>query len=145
MHRVTRSALLSYSARQMYDLVNEVEYYPRFLPWCYEAEVHERTEIYQRATLGMAVRPLRKHFTTVNSMRPGERIDMRLENGPFRDLLGVWLFESLGDNGTKVSVDVSFEFSSRVLDFSLGSRLENLFGGLIDAFRDRAKQVYGAG
>lgn len=144
MHRVTRSALLPYAARQMYDLVNQVESYPRFLPWCYEAQVHERSETYQRATLGMAVKPLRKHFTTINAMQPGERIDMRLENGPFRDLHGVWLFEALGDSGCKVSVDVSFEFSSRILDFSLGSRFEHLFGGLIGAFRERAKDVYGS-
>lgn len=144
MHRVTRSALLPYTARQMYDLVNDVEFYPRFLPWCYEAQVHERSETHQRATLGMSVKPLRKHLTTINVMQPGERIDMRLENGPFRELRGVWLFEALSANGSKVSIDVSFEFSNRILDFSVGSRLEHVFGGLIDAFRERAKDVYGS-
>lgn len=145
MHRVTRSALLPYTAQQMYDLVNDVESYPRFLPWCYEAEVHERSETRQRATLGMAVKPIRKHFTTVNTMQPGERIEMRLENGPFRELNGVWSFAGLGQEGCKVNIDVRFEFASRLLDFSLGSHFEHLFGGLIDAFRDRARVIYGGG
>lgn len=143
MHKINRSALVAYDATEMYHLVNAIEDYPSFLPWCYEAKVLEASDAHKKATLGLSLKGLHKHFTTVNHMRPGERIDITLLDGPFRELQGAWTFQPLGEQGSKVAVDMHFEFSNRLLEFAIGSRFQHMLGGLIDAFRNRAQEVYG--
>lgn len=144
MTHIQRSALLPYSARLLFDLVNRVEHYPEFLPWCSKAEVLEESERAMRAQLTVSKAGLSQSFTTSNRLEPGERIDMRLENGPFNDLHGVWDFKALGENACKISLDLQFSYSGPIVKATLGPLFNHAANTLVEAFCQRAKELYGA-
>ena len=143
--RISKSALVMHTPQAMYRLVNEVEHYPEFLPWCRSGDVLERDETCQRATISIARGPLNKSFTTRNTMVPDEEIRLQLEDGPFSKLEGVWRFEPLGEKGCKVSLDIEFAFSSRMLAAVLNPVFSEICSTLVDAFVKRANQVYKRG
>lgn len=142
--RIQRSARVPFSAARMFDLVADVESYPRFLPWCRDARVVRRTQHEVEATLEIAKGPLRKSFTTCNTMCPDRRIDLRLVQGPFRHLQGHWVFEDLGDAGAKVSLELEFEIGGALLRRTLGPVFGEIANTLVDAFCRRARSVYGS-
>ena len=142
MPTVTKSALVPFSAGALYELVVDVESYPSFLPWCKSTTVHYRRDEEAKATIEISRGPVRKSFTTVNSMVRGQRIDMSLVEGPFRHLEGTWTFKELGD-GCKVSLNMTFEFESGVINFSIGPIFTGIANSLVDAFSSRAAEVYG--
>lgn len=127
----------------MFDLVDDVLAYPQFLPWCRSACVHERNEDEVRATVEIAHGALHKSFTTRNRLQRGKMIEMRLVEGPFRHLEGFWRFDSLGEGACKVSLDLEFEFSTRLVGAALGPVFNQVTGSLVDAFCRRAEQIYG--
>jgi ribosome-associated toxin RatA of RatAB toxin-antitoxin module len=139
---VERNALVPFSPAQMYALVADVESYARFLPWCQRATVHEQDEEHMKASLVVAKGPLRKSFTTINHLTPNEGIDIELVEGPFRRLNGQWRFEELGDAGCKVSFNLRFEFTSRLLSATLGPLFNEIAGTMVHAFARRANDVY---
>lgn len=143
MRKVRRSALVPYSADQMFALVDDVAAYPEFLPWCSDAVIHERTDDEVRATLELHKGSMSKRFTTCNRREPGSSLTMALVDGPFRHLEGVWHFETIGDAGSKVSLHLDFEFSSPMLSLMFGSYFEQTCSSLVDAFTRRAREVYG--
>jgi ribosome-associated toxin RatA of RatAB toxin-antitoxin module len=144
--RVKQTALLPYSVGDIYALVADVEAYPQFLPWCRSVTVHERdADGRVRATLEIARGPLRHAFTTENRLRQNRSIEMRLVSGPFRHLHGAWAFQALGERGVKVTLEMEFDFSNRVLAATLGPVFSDITRKLVDAFRDRAVEVYGKG
>lgn len=145
MRSVSRSALVPYSAEQMYLLVDDIEKYPQFLPWCHSAIVHSREPNVVEATLELRRGGLSKSFTTRNTLRPGEAIELELLGGPFRKLGGAWTFKPLGQGGCKVALDLEFEFDSRVTDMILGPFFEDICNSLVDAFTRRASDTYGPG
>ncbi len=145
MRRVNRSALVPYSADDMFALVADVESYPTFLPWCSDVEVHSRIDDTVEATLELHRGRVSRRFRTRNTMTPSERMDLALVGGPFRHLEGGWSFRQLGDSGSKVSLELDFEFDSLTLDFIIGAYFEDICNQLVDAFTRRAGQVYGAG
>ena len=106
--RIHREARVAHSASRMYELVNDIESYPQFLPWCPQADVLARTDHEITARLTLARGGLRTAFTTRNALVPGQRIDMHLQDGPFQQLHGVWTFEDLS-GGCKVALDMEFE------------------------------------
>lgn len=140
---VKKTALVPYSAEAMYDLVADVEAYPRFLPWCGSATLHEAEGHMWTASIEIARGRVRKTFTTRNRMVPGETIEMHLLEGPFRRLEGDWRFQPLGDAGCKVCLDLEFEFSNRVMEKLIGPVFNEIANTLVDAFCKRAVQVYG--
>ncbi|NNM62144.1 MAG: type II toxin-antitoxin system RatA family toxin [Steroidobacteraceae bacterium] len=142
MKVVERSALVPYTAQQMYDLVNDVDRYPQFLPWCTAAHVEPIVPGEVMASISVARGLLRTEFTTRNALRPGAEIMMRLVRGPFRRLLGHWRFESQGERGSRVSFRVDFEFKSALTSAALSPIFEALCGSIVDAFVARAKRVY---
>ncbi len=144
MRRVNRSALVPYTAREMYRLVDDVEAYPDFLPWCRSATVHRRTDDEVEASIELERKGISKTFTTRNTMRRHEAIDLNLVGGPFRTLSGGWQFDALGDDGCKVTLSLDFEFDSRVVDLMFGAFFEDTCNSLVDAFTRRAAEVYGA-
>ena len=143
MRSVNRSALVPYKARDMFVLVDDVAAYPDFLPWCSSAEVHSRSDDVVEATLELKKGAVSKTFTTRNLRREFEAIDLALVGGPFKHLRGGWRFKDLGDDGSKVSLDLEFEFESRLTDMVFGPFFEETCNSLIDAFSKRAAVVYG--
>lgn len=143
MRKVSRSALVPYSANEMYAIVDDIQSYPQFLPWCSDAAVHKRNENVVEATLELKSSGIAKSFTTRNTLQPGEAINLALLGGPFRHLDGGWQFQQLGDDGCKVSLDLEFEFESFVTDMLFGHFFEEICNSLVDAFTKRAKVIYG--
>ena len=127
----------------MYTLVEDVDSYPSFLPWCNDVEVHFREDNVVEATLELHRGHLSKRFRTRNTMHPKDSMDLALVGGPFRHLSGGWRFQSLGDSGSKVSLELEFEFDSRMLDLMIGAFFEDICNSLVDAFTQRAVSVYG--
>lgn len=142
--RIQRSAQVPFSASRMFDLVADIESYPRFLPWCRGARVVPQGDGEVEATLEIAKGPLRKSFTTRNRLHPGRRIDLQLVQGPFRHLEGHWLFEDLGEAGSKVSLELEFDVGGALLRRTLGPVFSEIANTLVDAFCRRARSVYGA-
>lgn len=142
MQSVARSALVRYTAAQMFALVSDVPSYPRFLPWCVGARVLPVADNEVIATVDVARSVLRTSFTTRNSMVPDRSIAMRLESGPFRSLVGEWNFDPIGSEGSRVSFRVEFEFSNRLMATALSSAFESVCATMVGAFVDRAKAVY---
>lgn len=145
MRKVSRSALVPYSAEDMYALVEDVDSYPTFLPWCNDVEVHYREGNVVEATLELHRGKLSKRFRTRNTMHPYDSMELALVGGPFRHLSGGWRFTPLGEAGSKVSLDLEFEFDSRMLDMMIGAFFEDICNSLVDAFTQRAREVYGSG
>ena len=143
MRKVSRSALVPFSAEDMYALVEDVDSYPTFLPWCSDVEVHYREGNVVEATLELHRGKLSKRFRTRNTLNPKESMELALVGGPFRHLSGGWRFQPLGESGSKVSLELEFEFDSRLLDMMIGAFFEDICNSLVDAFTQRAREVYG--
>jgi ribosome-associated toxin RatA of RatAB toxin-antitoxin module len=142
MRKVNRSALVPYSAAQMYALVKDVESYPAFLPWCNDAEVHIRGEDFIEASLELHRGPISKRFRTRNVLRENESLGIALVGGPFLHMSGGWIFQQLGDAGSKVTLDLEFEFDKRATDVIFGRFFEHTCNHLVDSFTTRAAQIY---
>ena len=132
-----------YSAKQMYDLVDDIDSYSEFLPWCNNSVELSRNDNTVTASLAIKYSGLSKSFTTKNINTAYEKIEMTLVDGPFKHLHGVWRFEPLGDDGTKILLDMEFAFSNRLLDMTVGNVFGHIANSLVDAFIQRAKTVYG--
>ncbi len=143
MTSISKSALVPYSPAEMFALVEDIEAYPQFLPWCSEARVLERNADEVRATIALSKGGVDKAFTTCNRIQQGKMIEMRLVEGPFRHLEGFWRFAPLGSDGCKVSLDMEFEFASRMLDLVVGPVFSQVANSLVDSFQQRAVEVYG--
>ena len=143
MRSAKRSALVPHTPPEMFRLVDEVERYPEFLPWCRSTTLHCRDETRTEASIEVQRGGIRKTFSTRNVNVLGESIHLELLDGPFRELSGDWTFEAVGDRGCRVSLDMRFEFESRVLDVLLGRFFEDTLNSLVDAFTTRAAAVYG--
>ena len=142
MKRVTRSAIVEHSAEQIYRLVEEVEAYPSFLPWCLAARVHERTATSTRATLTVGMPGLRQSFTTRNENKPGQSIEMSLVDGPFRSFAGTWRFHPLPPSACRIELSLRYEFESRMARL-LEPLFDNIANTMVDAFTRRADERYG--
>ena len=139
-----RNADVRYSAAQMYDLVNAIEDYPEFLPWCSGSEVLSRTEDEVQATLHLSRGGISKSFTTCNRLQKHKMMEVRLVKGPFRQLEGFWRFEDLGEQGgSRVSFDLEFEFHNKLLDMAFGPVFHQVMNTLVDSFCQRAETLYG--
>ena len=145
MRRVNRSALVPYSAEQMFALVEDVEAYPSFLPWCNDVEVHSRDGDVVEVTLELHKGSLSKRFRTRNTLHHCDAMDLALIGGPFKQLSGGWRFQQLGEEGSKVALNLEFEFNSRMLDMVIGAYFEDICNKLVDAFTRRAAVIYGCG
>ncbi len=143
MTTVNRNALVPYSAEEMYSLVNNIEAYSRFLPWCREARILFRDEDEIRATIHFSKHGIDTSFTTRNRLQKNKMIEMRLIKGPFHHLQGFWRFEPMGETASKVSLDLEFELSSTLLSIAIGPVFTQIANALVDAFVKRAREVYG--
>ncbi len=143
--KVLRSALVAYSAQQMFDLVNDIEAYPQYMEGCVGAEVLTRTDTWVEARLDLSKAGIRHSFITRNNLLPPQRMEIRLVRGPFRHLSGGWTFKPLAENACKVSLELEFEFSNKLLALAANKWFEGVAGTLVDALCQRAETVYKAG
>jgi ribosome-associated toxin RatA of RatAB toxin-antitoxin module len=140
---VEKSVLVGYSPQQMFDLVDAVEAYPQFLPWCAAAQVIHRDAAITRATLHINYHGLTQKFTTENTKDPPQLMTVRLVEGPFRILDGEWRFTSLGEHACRIDFRLHYEFSSRILEMLVGPVFSYIANTLVDAFVKRAEKLYG--
>jgi ribosome-associated toxin RatA of RatAB toxin-antitoxin module len=140
---VEKSVLIARSAAQMFELVDRVEDYPQFLPWCGGTELIERSDSVTAARIHISYHGIKAHFATENPKEAPHRMDIRLREGPFRRLDGHWRFTALGDAGCKVEFALHYEFSSRILEKALGPVFNHIASTFVESFVKRAHQVYG--
>ena len=142
--KITRSALVTHSAMDMYKLVEGVPFYPQFLSWCTSTLVHEQNDEFQKASLTVVVAGIRQSFTTANTLCRGERVEMKLLEGPFKNLHGEWRFLQLGDDGCKISLELDFEMTRGPMSNLFGKGFGKISDRLVDDFCKRAERVYPA-
>lgn len=145
MTTVNRSALVLHSAEQMFDLINDVQKYPDFLPWCSRTKLIDEDEEMIEATLFLEKGGLSYSFTTRNLKKRPEKMTISLVEGPFKSLEGVWTFTPLNDEASKVELNLNFEFSGKLTSLAMSKVFNSVASSLVDAFVGRAEQVYGSG
>jgi ribosome-associated toxin RatA of RatAB toxin-antitoxin module len=142
MHQLSKSALVPYSAEQMYQLVNQVDDYPKFLNWCSDASILKQTSDQIIASVEINKSGFNQSFTTINTLTPNQRIDMKLKEGMFKQLNGAWVFTKLNDQACKIELSLNFSFSSKILDLAISPIFTSIANSQLDAFVARAKVVY---
>jgi ribosome-associated toxin RatA of RatAB toxin-antitoxin module len=140
---ISKTALIPYSAAKMYDLVADVDNYEQFLPWCGASKTLSKTADEVTGQVEIQHMGLNKTFTTLNRMQKNKMIEMRLIDGPFKQLHGFWRFDALDENGCKISLDLEFEFSSKMMSMAFGPIFSQIANSMVDAFCKRAVAVYG--
>lgn len=139
---VEKSVLIERTAAQMFDLVDRVEEYPQFLPWCGGTELIERTPTRTAARIHIDYHGLKAHFATENAKESPRWMDIRLTEGPFRHLDGHWRFTPLGEAACKVEFRLHYEFSGKLLEKAFGPVFRHIADTFIDSFVKRAHQIY---
>ncbi|GBG03482.1 ubiquinone-binding protein [Azospira sp. I13] len=143
MALVEKSVLIEFSAQQMFDLVDRVEDYPQFLPWCSSTELKFRDAKKTAATLFINYHSVKSHFTTENDKEVPSWMNIRLVDGPFRRLEGRWHFKPLAEKACKIEFTLSYEFSSKLFEKVIGPVFNHIANTFVDAFVKRAAQIYG--
>ena len=141
MRRIARSAIVEHSAEDFYALVNDIEAYPQFLPWCQAVHV-ETLGGKRHATLTVGLRGIRQSFTTVNDNRPGEAMDMTLVEGPFKRFKAAWRFKPLSASACEIVYSMQYEFASRVIGKLLEPLFDQIADTMVDAFTRRADELH---
>jgi len=143
MNILNRSAIVPYSTRQMFELVNHIEEYPKFLPWCNKSQIVSRTDKEVVAILEVNWKGIHKSFTTRNLLSPYERMDILLVKGPLQHMEGIWNFQSLNEQACKVLLNLEFEFTGNFIDRLFQPVFQHIANTLVDAFSKRADELYG--
>jgi ribosome-associated toxin RatA of RatAB toxin-antitoxin module len=143
MIEIHKSVLVTHPRARMFALVDAVEKYPEFLPWCAGSEVLFRDACITRAAIQINYRGVKQRFSTENEKKEPEEMRIRLIEGPFKMLEGGWKFSELGDSGCKIELRLRYEFSGRILEKLIGPVFGHIAGTLIDSFVKRADAVYG--
>lgn len=155
MTTITKELIVPYSAEAMYNLVNDIEKYPEFLPWCSSSKILEANQDSITADLELTYASITKKITTRNELSPATGITMNLVDGPLQHLHGKWEFKSIGDannhatssentlEGCKVSLNLDFAFDNSFMGMAFGKVFQGIANELVDHFYKRAKQVYG--
>ncbi|MGB0127458.1 MAG: type II toxin-antitoxin system RatA family toxin [Rhodocyclaceae bacterium] len=141
MPEVKKMVLIEHSASLMFELVDRVEDYPRFLPWCGGTEVLDRNEQITAARIHINYHGIRTHFSTRNEKIPPTHMLIKLVDGPFHHLEGTWDFTPLGDTACKVQFNLHYEFSNRLLEKALGPVFHHIANTFVDSFVKRAERI----
>lgn len=139
---VQKSALVKFSAQQMFDLVNDIESYPKFLPWCIASRIIKRDGDTVDAELTISKGGFKKSFSTRNKIDNGGRITVSLLDGPFTYLDGVWNFMPLREDASKISLDLEFEMPGVLASLAFGAVFNQICNTMVASFTERAKVVY---
>lgn len=142
MHKVEKTVLVMHSAEQMFALVDAVEDYPKFLPWCGGVDLLERTETNTSATLHINYHGIKQQFTTENLKTFPSHMSINLKNGPFEHLYGSWYFISLRENACKIEFKLNYEFANSFLEKIIAPVFNHIAATFVDGFVARADKVY---
>ena len=143
MHTLKRSAIVPYTQKQMFELVNNVKEYPNFLPWCNSSTIISQDTQEVVASLEIAWKGIKKTFSTKNILFPYEKTEISLVNGPLQQMTGVWQFEKLDEHACKVLLDLEFAFTGSFIDRLFQPVFQHIANTLVDAFVKRARELYG--
>jgi len=143
MTEIERSALVMFSAEQMFDLVNDVASYPQFLPGCRNAEVLFQDAQTLEARLDLTRAGISQSFVTRNQLQRPQRMTLELVDGPFSEFAGEWQFVPLSDEACKVVFSLRFGVQNRLLGAAAGKLFSGIANQMVDAMCQRAQQVYG--
>lgn len=142
MPTIKKAVPVPYTQEQMYELVDDVEHYSEFVPWCSKSKVLDRSEDEVHGKLTFTKGAVEKSFSTINRLQPYKMIELRLLDGPFKQLEGFWCFSALDDSGCEVVLDLEYEFSNMLLAMVFGPIFHQVTTTLVDVFTERAKTVY---
>jgi ribosome-associated toxin RatA of RatAB toxin-antitoxin module len=140
---VEKSVLIEHTAEKMFKLVDDVEHYPLFLPWCESVEVHERSETLTSATLHLNFHGIKANFSTENDKVFPRLMTIRLREGMFRNLDGTWRFTPLGDAACKTEFKLHYEFANKAVEMAVGPVFNTIASTFIDSFVKRARGLHG--
>ena len=141
---INRSALVMYSVEEMYQLINNVVDYPRFIPDCSDSKIISQDDNTITAALLISKGGIKKWFTTKNTLIKNQQVILNLVDGPFNKLIGSWTLKSLSEEACKISLELEYEFSNKVFDLAFGRIFDHLANNMVQAFTQRAKEVYSA-
>ena len=142
MAEVNKSVLVPYSSERMYTLVDSVEDYTEFLPWCGGVDLIQRDETITIATLHIDYHGIKQNFTTQNTKIFPTNMDITLKDGPFRHMEGFWKFIPLADDACKIEFKLSYEFSNAFLDKLISPVFSHIANTFVDAFVERAERIF---
>lgn len=143
MTEIHRSAIVPYSAHRMFDLVADISSYPQFLPWCSGARIVTAKDDEVIAAIDIAYGGVNKTFSTRNLLQRDKIMEMRLIEGPFSFLQGCWQFTPLGEDASKISLDLEFRVANRLMSLALTPVFSNIANQLVDRFHQRAAELHG--
>ncbi|AUH34999.1 type II toxin-antitoxin system RatA family toxin [Paracoccus tegillarcae] len=155
MPKSNDSRVLPYTARQMYDLVADVERYPEFLPWNSAARIRSRrmqedgSELVE-ADLVISFKVFRERFGSRVILGPTQQgsplqIDTEYLEGPFKYMRSGWTFTDLDEGGSRIDFWVDFEFKNAILQKVIGVFFGEAMARIVRAFEQRARQLYATG
>ena len=142
MYNVERSALVMHSSEKMFTLINDVNSYHEFLPWCGGSQEISRSEDQVIASVMISFKGVKKSFTTKNQLIGTEKTILTLIDGPFSELSGYWKFTSLDDRSSKVILNLQFDFSNKLLGAVVGPVFKSIADSMVDSFCKRADEIY---
>jgi len=143
MAEIEKTAIVEFSAEQMFQLVDRVERYPEFLPWCGGASVDPQDERITHATIKINYHHVKHSFTTENTRQPPDLIEMTLLDGPFEHLDGHWRFIPLSESACKIEFRLHYTFSHKLLEKFVGPVFYIIANSFVEAFIERAESLYG--
>jgi ribosome-associated toxin RatA of RatAB toxin-antitoxin module len=144
MPEIKRSALMPYPAAVLYDIVNDVERYPEYLPWCGGVELHASDQTSMEASILMRAAGLNHWFKTRNRMVPGESIEISLLEGPFSQLEGSWRFTPIDTDGCKIELVLQFEIENSLAAAVIKPAFSRIANTMVESFCNRANELYGS-
>ena len=139
---IKKKRIVPYSSHQMFDLVDDIEQYPSFLPWCRKSHIHKRTNKEVEASLIVGFRGIDKTFSTRNILERPREIEIQLIDGPFRSLNGLWGFSDINKRQSEIKLNLQFEILISPLSHFFESFFEQIVNSQISAFENRAKSLY---
>lgn len=142
MNTIHRSAIVNHSAQQMFNLINDVENYKHFLPWCGDSALIQDNKDERIASVTIAFKGIHKTFTTRNTLKPYQSISLGLIDGPFSNLQGIWRFKTLDKNACKVTLNLEFDFSNRVVGMVIEPVFTLIANSMLDSFVSQADKYY---
>jgi ribosome-associated toxin RatA of RatAB toxin-antitoxin module len=142
--KISKQADVAYSAKQMFALVNDIDSYPEFLPWCTATKILEKNSDSLIASVSVSLGKIKQSFTTKNTMQADTSINMKLVEGPFKELMGHWQFHEKENGECSVLLDMQFEFKNKIMKHTFGTAFKKITDTMVDAFVKRAQVVYGS-